>query len=73
MAELLRPYGLEAVSGGALGLPEPEETGDHLQRECGAEGAAAAAASGLPALADDSAWSVGDRRRARDLFGALGR
>jgi len=27
MRELLAPYGIDAVSAGELGLPEPEETG----------------------------------------------
>ena len=39
MADLLRPYGLEAVSAGALGLPEPEETGSTLRRERRHQGA----------------------------------
>src|SRR3546814_14661816 len=29
--ELLGPFGLDVVSAGALGLPEPEETGDSFE------------------------------------------
>ena len=58
MRELLAPYGLDAVSAGDLGLPEPEETGEsfHANAELKARGAATAA--GLPALADDSGLCV---------------
>ena len=38
IADLLAPYGIDAVSAGKLGLPEPEETGDYVRRECRAEG-----------------------------------
>ena len=34
MRELLAPYGVEAVSAGELGLPEPEETGTTFARQC---------------------------------------
>jgi XTP/dITP diphosphohydrolase len=58
MAELLRPYRLEAVSAGALGLPEPPETGTTFEENAALKAHAAAAASGLPALADDSGLVV---------------
>ena len=58
MADLLRPYGLEAVSAGALGLPEPEETGSTFEENAAIKSHAAAAASKLPALADDSGLVV---------------
>src|SRR5579863_1920846 len=54
MADLLRPYGLEAVSAGALGLAEPEETGSTFEANAAIKAHAAASASKLPALADDS-------------------
>ena len=30
MRELLMPYGIDAISAGELGLPEPDETGDEV-------------------------------------------
>ncbi len=58
MADLLRPFGLEAVSVGALGLPEPEETGTTFEENAALKAHAAAGASGMPALADDSGLVV---------------
>ena len=51
---LIAPYGLEAVSAGALLLPEPDETGTMFASNARIKARAAADASGLPALADDS-------------------
>jgi XTP/dITP diphosphohydrolase len=58
MRELLAPHGLEAVSAGELGLPEPEETGTTFIENARIKAVAAAAASGLPAIADDSGICV---------------
>jgi XTP/dITP diphosphohydrolase len=58
MADLLRPYAIEAVSAGALGLAEPEETGTTFEANAALKARAATAASGLPALADDSGLVV---------------
>lgn len=55
---LLAPSGLAVVSAAALGLPEPEETGDSFVANAGLKAVAAATASGLPALADDSGLAV---------------
>ena len=55
---LLAPYGIESISVGALGLPEPAETGTTFAANALIKARAAAAASGLPALADDSGLSV---------------
>jgi len=52
--DLLRPFHIEVVGAGALGLPEPEETGDSFEANASLKAHAAAEASGLPALADDS-------------------
>jgi len=52
--DLLRPFRIEIVGAGTLGLPEPEETGDSFEANATLKGHAAAEASGLPALADDS-------------------
>lgn len=57
-AQLLAPFGLDLVSAGDLGLPEPEETGTTFIENARLKAHAAAAASGLPALADDSGLCV---------------
>jgi len=56
--ELMAPHGLAVVSAGDLGLPEPEETGDSFIANAELKALAAATASGLPALADDSGFCV---------------
>lgn len=58
ISALLAPYGLECVSAGALGLPEPAETGTTFMENALIKARAAAEKSGLPALADDSGLSV---------------
>jgi len=51
---LLEPYGIAITSNGELGLPEPDETEDNFVGNARIKAHAAAKASGLPALADDS-------------------
>lgn len=58
IAALLAPLGVETVGAGALGLAEPEETGDTFEANAELKAHAAAEASGLPALADDSGLVV---------------
>jgi XTP/dITP diphosphohydrolase len=58
MVELMAPLGIEVVLAGDLGLPEPEETEDSYLGNARLKAVAAAKASGLPALADDSGLSV---------------
>ncbi|MBY0562718.1 MAG: RdgB/HAM1 family non-canonical purine NTP pyrophosphatase [Hyphomonadaceae bacterium] len=58
IASLLAPFGVEAVSAAELGLPEPEETETTFAGNAALKARAAAAASGLPALADDSGLEV---------------
>jgi XTP/dITP diphosphohydrolase len=55
---LLAPYGVATVGAAALGLPEPEETGATFEENAALKAHAAAEASGLPALADDSGLVV---------------
>ncbi|MEO5707667.1 MAG: RdgB/HAM1 family non-canonical purine NTP pyrophosphatase [Alteraurantiacibacter sp.] len=55
---LLAPYGIDCISAGALGLPEPAETGTTFVANALIKARAAAVASGLVALADDSGLSV---------------
>lgn len=58
MRELLAPYGVELVSAGELGLPEPDETGTTFLANAEIKARAAAEAAGLPAFADDSGLCV---------------
>ena len=60
LAELraLLPAGYEVVSAGELGLPEPAETGTTFRENAAIKALAAARATGLPALADDSGLMV---------------
>ncbi|MEN3210695.1 RdgB/HAM1 family non-canonical purine NTP pyrophosphatase [Methylorubrum populi] len=70
MRELLAPFGVEAVSAGELGLPEPEETGTMFSENAAIKAHAAAKASGLPAFADDSGLCVDALDGAPGLFSA---
>lgn len=54
---LVAPFGMEAISAGDLGLPEPEETGTTFAENALIK-ARSAATKGLPALADDSGLEV---------------
>jgi XTP/dITP diphosphohydrolase len=58
MRELLAPFGLEAVSAGELGLPEPDETGHSFGENSRIKAEAAAKAAKMPAFADDSGLVV---------------
>src|SRR6266702_345283 len=58
IAALLRPFGVETIGAGALGLPEPEETGASFEENAALKARLAAYAAGLPALADDSGLVV---------------
>ena len=55
---LVAPYGIEMVSAGGLGLPEPEETEADCAGNARLKAVLAARAAGLPALADDSGFCV---------------
>ena len=58
LRELLSPFGLELVSAGELGLPEPDETGTTFAENARIKAHATAAASGTLSLADDSGLCV---------------
>jgi XTP/dITP diphosphohydrolase len=58
IAALLAPLGVEAVSAASLRLPEPEETETTFAGNAALKARAAAEASGLPALSDDSGLEV---------------
>lgn len=66
IAALLAPHGIALTSAGELGLPEPAETEETFIGNARIKAHAAARASGLPALADDSGLEV------EDLGGAPG-
>jgi XTP/dITP diphosphohydrolase len=58
MRELLMPFGIDTVSAGELGLPEPAENGTTFKENARLKAHAAATACGLPAFADDSGLAV---------------
>jgi XTP/dITP diphosphohydrolase len=58
MRDLLAVYGVEAISAGELGLPEPEEAGTTFRANARIKAEAAARTSNMPAFADDSGLTV---------------
>jgi XTP/dITP diphosphohydrolase len=58
MHELLSPFGIDVLSAGQLGLPEPDETGSTFRENAAIKAHAAAVAAQLPALSDDSGLVV---------------
>ena len=57
--DLIRPYGMSAVSAGELGISEPEETETTFAGNARLKALHSAKVSGLPALSDDSGLEVG--------------
>lgn len=70
IAALMKPFGIEVVSAGDLGLPEPEETEATFEGNARLKANAAATASGLPALADDSGLAVAALDGAPGIYSA---
>jgi len=70
MRELLAPHGVEVVSAGELGLPEPEENGTTFEANAKIKAEAAAKASNLPAFADDSGLAVEALNGAPGIYSA---
>lgn len=70
IADLLKPYGVDVVSAGDLDLPEPDETETTFIGNAALKARAAAAASGLPALADDSGLCVNGLNGAPGVYSA---
>jgi len=70
IAALLAPFAIEVVSAAALGLDEPEETGASFVANAELKARAAAAAAGLPALADDSGLAVAALDGAPGIYSA---
>jgi XTP/dITP diphosphohydrolase len=58
IADLLAPSGVEVKGAAVLGLAEPEETGTTFVENARLKAHAAAKATGLPALADDSGIEI---------------
>jgi len=54
ISDLIGPFGLEARTAAEYGLPEPDETGTSFEENAYIKAHAAALATGLPALSDDS-------------------
>lgn len=67
---LLGPLGVEVVSAGALGLPEPREDAADFAGNARIKAVAAATASRLPALSDDSGFCVAALRGAPGVHSA---
>ncbi len=70
IAELLAPYGIDVVSAGELGLPEPDETESTFAGNARLKSVAAAIASGMPALSDDSGLEVATLDDAPGIYSA---
>jgi XTP/dITP diphosphohydrolase len=58
IADLLKPFGVEVVGAKEMDLPEPAETEDNFIGNARIKAHAAAQATGLPALADDSGIAI---------------
>lgn len=58
IVDLLGPFGFDIRSAAELDLAEPEETGETFEANAELKARAAAEATGLPALADDSGLAV---------------
>ena len=67
---MLNPLGVEVTSACQLNLPEPEETGTSFVENALIKSRAAAAASGLPALADDSGLVIPRLNGAPGIYSA---
>jgi XTP/dITP diphosphohydrolase len=68
--DLLGPHGIDLVSAGELGLPEPAETGTLYAENAALKARAATDATGLPAIADDSGLAIDALDGAPGLFTA---
>lgn len=67
---LLSPLGYQVTSAAALGLAEPEETGDTFEANAELKAVAAALAAKTPALADDSGLVVPALEGAPGIYSA---
>ncbi len=67
---LVAPFGVKAISAGALGLPAPEETGDSFAANAELKALAAAKGGGHAALSDDSGLCVEGLEGAPGIYSA---
>ncbi len=70
IGDLLAPFDVAVQSAAALGLAEPEETGGTFLANAALKARAAATASELPALADDSGLAVNALDGAPGIYSA---
>ncbi len=68
--DLLAPFGIETVSASELNLPDVEETEVTFEGNAELKARAACAASGLPALSDDSGLAVDSLEGAPGIYSA---
>jgi XTP/dITP diphosphohydrolase len=68
--ELLAPFGFDVKGAAGLGLPEPEETGSTFAENAILKARAAADATGLRSLADDSGLAVNALNGAPGIYAA---
>ncbi|MEQ5869187.1 RdgB/HAM1 family non-canonical purine NTP pyrophosphatase [Sagittula sp. NFXS13] len=67
---LLEPFGVTCVGAKEMGLPEPEETGTTFIENARIKAHAAAQATGLPALSDDSGIEIDALDKAPGVYTA---
>lgn len=70
MRDLLAPHGVDAVSAGDLGLPEPEETGTTFIANAKIKALSAALSARMPAISDDSGLCVAALDGAPGIYSA---
>lgn len=70
MKALFAPFGVEVVGAKKMNLPEPEETGTTFVENARIKAHAAAKATGLPALSDDSGIEVDALDKAPGVYTA---
>jgi XTP/dITP diphosphohydrolase len=70
ISALLAPFAIDAVAAATLGIAEPEETGDSFETNAALKAKAAAGASGLPTIADDSGLVVAALGGAPGIYSA---
>lgn len=70
MTQLLEPFGIKCVGAAEMDLPEPEETGTTFVENARIKAHAAAQATGLPALSDDSGIEIDALGKAPGVYTA---
>ncbi|SNS10341.1 RdgB/HAM1 family non-canonical purine NTP pyrophosphatase [Antarctobacter heliothermus] len=70
MTQLLAPYGVSCVGAADMDLPEPDETGTTFVENARIKAHAAAKATGMPALSDDSGIEIDALNKAPGVYTA---